>query len=225
MSWDEDSVLSAGETVGFGGTLWVLYLAQCNAVSPAKTSDYHTEKSSVRAYANQQEGLDDPEEPIIREGYEKLNRCLVVDRDGNRGYINKQDKQDLVRLTSLGYDLVTTIDTDERIEKELKKSIGVDVQEPQDPWWPGQGPNEDFSIYLRTFADRTVLDRDTVDIEAIVSFDCYRCDTEIEHEYNVKLEDGNTVEWGRTVEVECPQCCQEYGHRAVDPHRDPEPLV
>lgn len=225
MSWDRDSVEEAGETVGFGGTLWILYLAQSNAVSPAKTSDYHTLKSSIRSYAKQQEGLDDPGEPPIREGYQNITRRVVVDADGNRGYINKQDKQDLVRLTSLGYDLTTTIDRDERIEKALKETIDIEIEEPQDPWWPGQGPNESFAIHLRTYADRTVLDEETAEIEALASFECDRCDTEIEHEYDVRLEEGNPVEWGRTVEVECPQCEQEYGHGAVHPHRDPEPLL
>lgn len=42
--------------------------------------------------------------------------------------INKRDKQDLVRLTSVWYNSVITIGTDECIEKALRETIDIKIE-------------------------------------------------------------------------------------------------
>lgn len=98
MKWTEPAVLQAANTVGFGGTLWILYLAGNTDVGVGKTSDYHTQRSSVRSYAKEQ-GLDDPGVPTVRNGYDNISQKTVVDAEGNRGAINDRHKPNIVSLT------------------------------------------------------------------------------------------------------------------------------
>lgn len=222
MTWDEESVLAAVETVGFGGALWILHLACNSGVGAAKTSNFHVEDSSVKSYAKEW-GLDEPSDPIIKEGYKNISRKTVVDADQNRGVINNRDKPEIVRLSSLGVSLAKTIDSDEQVRKTLQANLGMDVDEPQDPWWPGDGPDELYAVYLRTFADRSVLDEDEAEIEAIASLECLRCGEEVEDEYILVLTDGQIVQgWSRFEEVDCDNCGLSLKYCVADPHRKPE---
>lgn len=222
MAWDAESVLSAGATVGYGGTLWILYLAGNTDVGVGKTSDYYTQKSSVKSYAKSH-GLAEPSDPTVREGYRNISRKTVVDAEGNAGPINNQHKPDILSLTSLGKGLMSKIHHDQRIELALQESIGIETDDDPDPWWPGDGPNESMAIFLRTFADRSVLDEEEAEFEAIATFDCLRCDAEIEHRYEVTITNGYIVEgWSRTVTVECSGCGLVHEHCPVDPQRPPD---
>lgn len=224
MSWNETFVLRAANKVGFGGSLWILYLAGNTDVGVGKTSDYHTLESSVRAYA-QNQGLEDPGIPTIKEGYSNISRKVVMDADGNRDVINDQHKPHIVCLTPLGKGLMMTVETEDQIENSLKEDLGMEVEEPQTPWWPGDGPRESFAVSLHTYADRSVLQESVSEIEAKAIFDCPRCGEEIENEFVLTLQEGNIVEgWDRFPTVECPNCETEYKHSAADPHREPEIL-
>lgn len=223
MVWDADSVLSAGDTVGFGGTLWILYLAGNTDVGVGKTSDFHTQKSSVKSYATTH-GIPEPDDPIIKEGYRNLSRKTVIDADGNRGCINNQHKPDILSLTSIGKGLMATVDNDQRIEYALKESIGIEIDEDPDPWWPGEGPNKSMAIYLRTFADRSVLDAEKAELDVIATFSCLRCGAEIEHEYTVTMTEGYLAEgWSRIVTTDCENCGLAHEHCPVNPKRPPDP--
>lgn len=222
MKWTEDTVLHTADTVGFGGTLWVLYLAGNTDVGVGKTSDYHTLKSSVRIYP-QNHGLSDPGVPIVREGYENLCRKTVVDAEGNQGPINNKHKPNIVSLTPLGKGLMKTLDNDDRIKESVKQLIGIDADQPQDPWWPGQGPLESAEVFLHTSADRSVLDEGECIIDAKAEFNCPRCGTEIENEFQLPLTNGQIVEgWGRFIEADCDSCEATWQHSAADPHHEPD---
>lgn len=224
MSWNEDAVLGAADTVGFGGVLWILYLAGNTDVGVGKTSDYHTQRNSVRTYA-QNQGLDDPGHPTVKSGFQNISRKTVVDADGNRGPINNEKKTHLISLTSLGKGLMKTVHNNDQIRTSVKKSIDIDVDEPQDPWWPGQGPRESNEVFLHTFADRSVLQETTAEIEAHAVFDCPCCGEVLENDFRLQLQNGEITEgWGRFPEVECPNCNTEYRHSAANPHQSPESI-
>lgn len=223
MTWDEDSVLEAADTVGYGGVLWILHLAGNTDVGIGKTSDYHTEESSVRSHAKTL-GLDEPDIPTIKRGYKNITRKVVVDSDGSSDSINNAHKNHLVSLTSLGKNLMKAVDNDDRIKNSLRASIGVEVDEPPEPWWPGEGPRDSFAVYLHTYEDRSVLEEDECEIEACASFECDRCNEEIESEFELTLQNGNIVQgWGRVIEVKCENCGQAWEHSAADPHQKPTP--
>jgi len=220
--WNEDAVLQAADTVEFGGILWILHLAGNTDVGIGKTSDLHTQESSVRSYAKN-EGLDDPGIPIVREGYKNISRKTVVDGEGNRGTINHQHKPTIVSLTPLGKGLMKTVDNDDRILKSLKGSIGIEVDEPQDPWWPGEGPRESNELFLYTYDERTVLDEEECEIDAHAIFSCKRCGEDITSDFQITLQQGNIVDgWGKLIEAECDSCGTSYEHSAADPHRKPD---
>lgn len=222
MKWTEEAVLQAADTVGFGGTLWILYLAGNTDVGVGKTSDYHTQKSSVRSYAKGQ-GLSDPGVPPVQEGYENISRKPVVDAEGNKDTINDQHKPTIVSLTSLGKGLMKTVDNDGRIRASVKESTGIEIDEPQDPWWPGQGPYESASVFLHTYADRSAMDEEECEITAKARFDCQCCGEEIENEFQLTLNEGNIVEgWGRFIEMDCESCETTWKYSAANPYYDPE---
>lgn len=224
MSWNEASVLRAGKAVGKGGTLWILYLAGNYEVGVEKTSDYHTLRSSVRTYA-QNEGLDDPGHPTVREGYKNISRKKVIDADGNRDAINNEHKPHIVSLTSLGKSLMSTVHHNDAIRHSLKESIGIEMDDPPDPWWPGEGPRDSFSVVLQTYEDRSVQEQDSAEIEAEAFFDCPYCEQEIENEFTVELQDGYIVDgWNEFPEASCDNCENTFRHSAADPHHEPEPL-
>ncbi|MFK5604769.1 hypothetical protein [Haloferax volcanii] len=226
MSWDKDSILRASDTVGDNGTLWLLFLAGNTDVGVGKTSNAERHIGSVRTLA-QDGGLSDPGHSGVMVGYSNITRKIVTDADGNGGPINVDKKSNnLLQLTTLGKQLLTTLDRDERIELEVRKSIGMNVDVPTEPWWPHGDPDESHPIYIRTFADRSVLDEAECEIEVIASFQCEKCHTDIEHSYNVRMESGTIVNgWSRTVPVDCenPDCDLTYEHLVGDPFRGPTP--
>lgn len=224
MSWNEEAVLQAANTVEFGGALWILYLAGNTDVGVGKTSDYHTLRNSVRSYA-QDQGLDDPGHPTVKNGFANISRKVVVDSDGNRDTINNEHKNHIVSLTSLGKGLMNTVHNDDQIENALKESIEIEVDEPQDPWWPEDGPQDSFNVFLHTYADRTVLREDHAEIEAHAIFDCPCCGEQVENDFELTLQDGYIVEgWQRFPEVECANCNNTYNHSAANPHYTPESM-
>jgi len=218
-------VLQAGRTLDGAGTLWVLFLAKRGEVGIQKTSNLRKLEGSVRSYA-QEIGLDDPGVSQVYAGFKIIERRKVVDADGNRDTVNNDDKSnDLVRLTPLGQDFVTKIDNDRRIENKLKDLIGADTEEITDPWWP-YGPADDQEgreVLIRTFADRSVLDADEAEITVLVSFDCVKCSDQIEDvEFDVEMQDGSLIEWGRTETVECSECGCPNKICPIDQNRPPE---
>jgi hypothetical protein len=225
VSWDESSVLAAGDTVEFCGTLWILYLAECSDVGIGKTSDFHTEKGSVRSYTKQNLGLEDPGVPTLKQGYKAISRKSVTDADGNQNVINNKHKTDwILSLTSLGKDLMKVINVNDNIRTKLKESIDAEIERPVKPWWPGEGPQETFPVYLRTFADKAVLEASEVTILAIASFECGRCKTTVKGTHWVKLTEGNIEvgEWSRFTSTEC-SCGLTYRHPVADPRQSPSP--
>lgn len=224
MAWDEESVLKAADTVEFEGSLWILHLAGNTEVGIGKTSDYHTQEGSVRSYAKDQ-GLEDPGVQKVRIGYQNLCRKSVTDAMGNSGSILRQDKPDIVRLTSLGKDLMRTINSDRRIENSVKQSIGVETDAPPEPWWPGNGPQDSFEVFLHTYADRSVLDESHATIEAQAEFECTCCGETVESNFELTLEDGIMVEaWGRKIQTQCENCMVEFQYSAANPHEKPDPV-
>jgi len=222
VAWDKETVVRAAETVGAAGTLWVLFLAQNDEVGIEKTSNLQTLDSSVRSYAKEI-GLDDPGQETINQGYNRITNSRVVDADGNVACINRDDKSnDLVRLTPAGQDLVTSVHNDERIKNRLKEFLGLEVEGVQEPWWPNTDPSNLHVLNIRTFANHSVLDQDEAEITAIVSFDCPKCDSDVETEFVVRLSEGHLVEWGRTEEVNCSACDTSAEICPIDPHRPPE---
>lgn len=226
MSWDKDSVLRASETVGDNGTLWLLFLAGNTAVGVGKTSNAERHVGSVRTLAKDG-GLTDPGYSDVISGYGNITRRVVEDADGNRGPINVDKKSNnLLQLTTLGKQLLTTIDNDERIELEVRDQIGMDVDTPTEPWLPHGDPNEDHPVYMRTFADHSVKDQDECEIEMIASFECGSCYTDIKHTYQVLMKNGTLINgWTRTISVDCenPDCNLTYEHLVGDPHTEPTP--
>lgn len=224
VTWDEDSTRGVAETVGLGGAIWTLYLALESPVGAARTSDFHSEAGSVKSYAKRI-GLEEPNDPVVKEGYKNISRKNVVDADGNYGVINKQDKPHIVRLSSLGVELAAAIDNNEEIENSIKKFIGADYDKVQDPWWPVSPPDRSNEIYLRTFSDRSLREDEEAEIHVIATFDCLRCGSEIEHEYSITLNNGNPVNgWSRSVEAECGDCGLMHEHKVGDPHEKPSPI-
>lgn len=222
VSWDKDSVLAVTDTVGFGGTLWLLYLAGNTDVGIGKTSDFHTQKSSVRSYAKDQ-NLNDPGVPVVKEGYQNLCGKTVVDADENAGTILRQDKPEIVRLTPLGKSLLQTIDSDDRIEICVKEAIGIE-SEQEDPWWPGKGPLDSSPVKLYTYADRSALDQSEAEIQAHATFPCPYCEEEIENDFQLTLQEGIIVDgWGQKVDATCESCGNDFLHSAADPYTRPEP--
>jgi hypothetical protein len=226
VSWDEKSVLEAGRTLDGAGTLWVLFLANNNEVGKGKTSNLRTLESSVRSYA-QRIGLDDPDTKQVYNGFDIIEDRTVYDADGNGNTVNDDNKSnDLVKLTSLGQGLVTKIDNDDRIENKLKDLIEADTDEVSEPWWPYGDPTddqEDRELFIRTFADRSALDADETEITAIISFDCVKCSERIEDvNFDLQMQDGSLIEWGRTETVECPECSCVNKICPIDQDRPPE---
>lgn len=226
MSWDKDSVLRASDTVGDNGTLWLLYLAGNTAVGVGKTSNAEQHIGSVRTLA-QDGGLPDPGYSDVMSGYDNITRRIVQDADGNRCPVNVDKKSNnLLQLTTLGKQLLTKLDRDERVELAVRERIGMDVDTPTEPWWPYGDPNESCPVYMRTFADHSVLDEDECEIEVIASFECGKCYTNIEHSYKVLMQNGDLVNgWSRTVSVDCenPNCNLTFEHLVGDPHTEPTP--
>jgi hypothetical protein len=225
VSWDEESVLNAGDTVGYGGTLWILYLAVNSKVGIGRTSDYNSEEGSVRSYAKQELGLEDPGIPPIKEGYRSISRREVIDDDGNRDVINNRDKTaKIIRLTTLGKNPMKVVNSNDDIRVSLKRSIGAEVDQPTKPWWPGEGPQESFPVLIRTFADKSVREAPSVSILTIASFDCDRCGETVEKNYWVKLDGGNIAvsEWSRSVDIRCA-CDLKYVFSPADPKQPPRP--
>lgn len=223
MSWDEASVLDAGDTVEFGGTIWILHLAVNSDVGIGKTSDYNTEEGSVRSYAKQELGLEDPGVPTLKDGYKAISRRQVIDADGNQDVINNKDKTgQILRLTTLGKNLMKVVNTNDDIRMKLKVSIDAEVDRPTKPWWPGEGPQETFPVQIRTFADKAVREAPEVTIRTIASFDCDRCHATVEHEYWVELAEGNIAvgEWSRFTSTNC-SCGLTYRHPVADPRQPP----
>lgn len=224
MTWDEDSVLQAASTVGFGGSIWILHLAENSHVGKGPTSDYHTERNQVRSYV-QSEGLDDPGIPTIKRGFKNISRKRVVDVEGRSGVINNEKKPNLVCLTRLGITLMTTLNTNDQISNAFKENIGLEEEGLPDPWWPGDGPRENFTVYLYTHADHSVRNETEIEIDAYARFECTCCGDEVENEFELTLEDGIIVnEWGRMVTAECDTCENTFEHSVADPHREPNPL-
>lgn len=224
MDWDEEHVIAAGDTVGYGGTLWILYLTNSTEVGINKTSDYHTQQSSVRSFTKRELGLPEPKQPVVREGYMSISNKPVTAPTGTRDVINNEHKNDLLSLTTLGHKLVTAIRQDDRLDMALRGQIGV-VDEPNDPWWIHGPANDDHAVFLRTYSDRSELDKAHGAIDVIASFDCPRCGDHIEHEYSMELQDGHTIDgWETTVEVTCEGCGQWYSHTKADQYTPPEPL-
>lgn len=226
MSWDEESVLEAGRTLDGAGTLWILFLADNREVGKGKTSNLRTLESSVRSYA-QTIGLADPDTKQVYDGFDIIENRAVYDADGYKDTVNDDNKSnDLVKLTSLGHGLVTKIDNDDRIENKLKDLIDAETEEITEPWWPYGDPTddqEDRELLIRTFADRSVLDADEVEITAAVSFDCVKCNERIEDvEFDVEMQNGSLIEWGRTETVECSECECPNKICPIDQDRPPE---
>ncbi len=227
VSWDETSVLRAGETLGYGGTLWILHLAVNSKVGIGRTSDYNSEEGSVRSYAKQQLGLSDPGIPAVKEGYQAISRKEVTDSAENRDVINNKDKTaKIIRLTTLGKNLMKVVDSNDDIRVALADSIGAEVDRPTKPWWPGEGPQDSFPVQIRTFADKSVREASEVYILAEGSFECDRCEKSVEEEYWVELKNGNIAvpEWSRFVSTQC-SCGLEYEFSAADPGRSPSPKL
>lgn len=222
MTWDEDSVEAAAEVVGEAGTIWILHLAGNTEVGKGKTSDFHTQCSSVRACAKEL-GLDDPGVPTVKEGYRNLYRRRVTDSEGRSGPILNHKKENIVALTSLGKTLVTKIDNDERAENKLKEYLDIETEEPEDDWWPHDGPDESFSVYLYTNADRSVREEDEVEIEAHARFDCPKCGESVSNVFDLVLREGTSMNWGM-IEAECDNCGMKFKHSAADPHCKPTPV-
>lgn len=147
MDWDEEHVIAAGDTVGYGGTLWILYLTNSTEVGINKTSDYHTQQSSVRSFTKRELGLPEPKQPVVREGYMSISNKPVTAPTGTRDVINNEHKNDLLSLTTLGHKLVTAIRQDDRLDMALRGQIGV-VDEPNDPWWIHGPANDDHAVFF-----------------------------------------------------------------------------
>lgn len=226
MGWNEDAVIDAAHRVDAEGTLWILFLAQNDEVGIWKTSNLQTLESSVRKYA-QEIGLPDPGKRTVRDGYDKIEHRSVVDADGAVDTINNDDKSnDIVRLTPLGQNLVAFVNKDNRVRNLLKDLVGADIEDIKEPWWPYGPPNEDSPLHIRTYADRSVLDESQTKIYVIVSFDCPNCKESIEDlEFEVKMQDGDLIEWGRTEEVECLSCGSSIEICPIDQHREPEEIL
>lgn len=223
VSWDETSVLEAGDTVGYGGTLWILHLAVNSKAGIGRTSDYNSEEGSIRSYAKQELGLGDPGIPAVKEGYRAISRKEVADANGNRDVINNKKKTgQIIALTTLGKNLMKVVNSNDDIRVSLKESIGAEVDRPTKPWWPGEGPQESFPVYIRTFADKSVREVPEVFIRTVGSFDCDRCEETVEEEYWVKLESGNIAvrEWSRSITTKCA-CDLSYEFQAADPKEPP----
>jgi len=225
VGWDENAVINAVHTVDAEGTLWILFLAQNSEVGIEKTSNLEKLDSSVRTYA-QGLGLDDPGVRTVRDGFNKIENRSVTDAEGFSDTINDDDKSNnLIRLTPLGQDLVTFVEKDDRIRNKLKEMIGVDTENAGQPWWPYDGPSDDLALKIRTFADRSVLEDAETEITAVVSFDCPNCGETIEdEEFEVKMVDGNLIEWGRTDIVDC-SCGATVEICPIDPNRNPEEVL
>ncbi|WP_256288280.1 MULTISPECIES: hypothetical protein [Halobacteriales] len=225
MTWDEESVLQAADTVGYGGALWILYLAEESDVGIGKTSNFHSEKGSVRSYAKS-EDLDDPGISVVKDGFQNLCRKPVTDASGRTDVINNDDKNaDLLRLSRLGMTLMKTVNSDDRVRTALKESIGIETGGLPDPWWPGDGPRENYSVYLYTHADHSVREEEEVDINAYARFECACCGEDVINEFQLTLENGEIInEWGRKVTTQCEGCDTEFEHSVANPHQKPTPL-
>ena len=183
-----------------------------------------THNSSVRSSTKQELELNDPSEPVIKQGFRNISRKTVVDSIGRTDTINDEHKPHLLSLTTHGKRLMTAL-CDERIDRAIKSSIGVDLDEPVDPWWPTEPPNPDAAVYLRTYSDRSELNKSEGSIEVLATFTCGRCRGEIEHSYQMSLTNGRPVEgWIEHVTAECETCGMTYRQLKADMYNMPEPI-
>ncbi|WP_155119419.1 hypothetical protein [Halomicrobium katesii] len=149
----------------------------------------------------------------------------MTDSVGHTDVINDKDKTGkILRLTSLGKNLMKVLNTNEDIQAELKRSIDAEFDTPTKPWWPGEGPEPTFPVKIQTFADKDVRGASEVSINTIASFECFRCEATVEHKYWVKLSSGDIAvsEWGRSITADC-SCGQTYEHQVADPRTEPTP--
>ena len=210
------------------GTLWLLALCETRSAGPKITQDVYQYFGKIKSYAKNH-GIEQPTDPEIKQGYQNLVNRTIVDSDGHRGPIFRDDKSgsEIVRFTTLGKDLRKTIEGNEGIKREVQEEIGVEFDEPPSPWWPespdGEPTDQDGTkVTLQTTTEHPPDSTNEYEIEATAIFGCQKCGDEVSHSYTVEywFEESCFApkHYSRSVTATCDNCGQTYEHMAVDPY-------
>lgn len=206
------------------GTLWVLVLCGDSSIGIGKTSNKEQYHGKIRSYAKRN-GISDPRRPEIDQGFNNINKKTLQNAEGDTGQINNDHKSNnLISLTRFGLTLFAYIDNRPEIEREVKKSIGLDTDESEEPW-PLLGDRDDPVVEFHSYSERPPEDGTEYVVEVIATFACPHCGNEVQNEYSVVLQDGIPINgWSRWVETKCGNCGQAYIHKCGDHWQPPEPI-
>lgn len=215
VEWCKEAV----RRLGWEAALWLLALPR-KGVGRGVTSDYHSCRGAVRAYAKEY-GLGVLDDPPLREGYTRLCRVSIPDPAGGHGKVNLQDKPDLVRLTDVGQTLVAHISHNKELKDWVKDFIGIETEE-EERWFPPAfgSPVPGAKIEMWTTRERP-KGEEVYEVPTTAEFACPHpdCRKQIRHSY--------TFTWpkeaySRKETVTCSGCGQVWAFTAGNPHRPPE---
>ncbi|WP_130501988.1 hypothetical protein [Natrinema hispanicum] len=180
--------------------------------------NYNNFPGKIQSYAKSHD-IEIPDESEIRGGYKRLRRAQIPDLQGSTDTVILGDKEDYIKLTDHGLTLVTLIDSHEDLRREVKRQIGVEVDQ-EEPWWPHEYNEDEAAIRMEATSERPSEDTEEYEIEAKAEFICPCCESEVTHTYTFE----EPVEtWSKTVWTDCPGCEIEWSHIAGNPHQKPEP--
>ena len=186
VTWDKSAVLRARERLERGGTLWLLVLCSRRSVGTGMADNMHHYFGTIKSYAKEQD-INPPDDPEINQGFQNLVNKRVENTEGSRNSVIVGDKPDYVKLTTLGQDLLKTIGNNDEIRSAVKQSIGIELDQPPESWWPQTYDWDNAKIHFETTSKRPPDDADEFEIEAVAEFSCPRCNAEIKHSYTVQF--------------------------------------
>ena len=220
MSWDEESARRTFERRSRVELLWIRALAERPSTGPGKARNFHSVTGKVRSIAKQLD-VEEPAGDEVKRAFDGLRNATIRGPEGNYNSFILGDKEDYVKLTRVGKNIVNEVHSRETICRVLEEEIGVEFEEGE-RWWPEKYDESAAEIIVYTTSDRPEDDSGSYQLEATAEFYCEQCGANIEHKYPVLYPDEA---WSDHVAVECPNddCDITWRHMKGNVYDRPEP--
>lgn len=218
MVWETEEIKEIIRHLGPVSTLWLLAIIE-KRVGTNKAHHYKVFPGKIKSLSKKYD-MDEPEQDEISSAFGTLRRADIPGPEGGTDNIIVGDKEEYVKLTTLGITLVTRIDNSPEIQEFIRTFLGDESDEVED-WFPADNPPE-APIKLSTTSPPPEGEP-PFDVETRAEFDCpYRdCNGTIVHTYTFEHPEET---WVSRVQTECPECGETWEHVVGNAYNEPSKL-